>query len=335
MYCIGLDIHKKNTQACVKDESGKVIVNERFLSDVVAIDAFLDRLGIAVAEARIVMEATGFYQYIYDEIEARGFQVVLAHPLKLKALTSGRAKTDRNDAEMLAELLRINAVPESYVPPKDIRELRELTRHRSSLVSESTTLKNKIHAELAMKGAKPPAEARTPFSKKFVGWLRSLNDMMIDDLLDILDVVQRKIKSMDARIEEAARNDEDVRLLETIPGVGHIVATVIKAEVGDLGRFDSADQLASYAGLAPTVRQSGESKAHVGGMSKRGNPRLRHVLTEAVHVHVMYCEHSRLTAFFRRKKEEKGSKKAVVATAKKLLEVMYVMIVRRQTFQAH
>jgi len=129
------------------DENGKVIGNERFLSDVRGINAFLDRLG--GTKARIVMEATGFYQYIYNVIETRGFQVVVAHPLKLKALTAGRAKTNKNNAEMLAELLRINAVPESYVFPKDIRELRDLTRRHSSLVSESTTLKNKIHAELA------------------------------------------------------------------------------------------------------------------------------------------------------------------------------------------
>lgn len=191
MNYIGLDIHKKNTQACMKDEKGNVIVNERFLSDVVAINAFLDRLG--GAEAKIVMEATGFYQYIYETIEARGFDVTLAHPLKLKALTAGRAKTDHNDAEMLAELLRIHAIPASYVPPKDIRELRDLTRHRSSLIAESTTLKNKIHAELAMKGTKPPVEARSSFSKKFVSWLRSLRNSMIDDLLDILEVVQERI----------------------------------------------------------------------------------------------------------------------------------------------
>jgi transposase len=109
----------------------------------------------------------------------------------------------------------------------------------------------------------------------------------------------------------------------------------IKAEVGDVGRFDSSDALASYAGLAPAIRQSGESKGHIGGMSKHGNPRLRYMLTEAVNVYVMYCLDSRLTAFFLRKKEEKGSKKTTVATAKKLLEVMYLMIIRKQAFQAH
>lgn len=333
MYYMGLDIHKKNTQACVKDESGKVLVNERFPSETREINAFLDRLG--AAEARVVMEATGFYQYIYEAIEARGYEVVLAHPLKLKALTAGRAKTDENDAEMLAELLRINAVPVSYVPPKETRELRNLTRHRASLIAESTTLKNKIHAELAWRGVKPPAEARSAFSKRFVRWLRTLRIEAVDDHLDILEVVQEKVKKADGRIKDEATKDADIQLMETIPGVGHVVATVIKAEVGDLGRFRSPDTLASYAGLAPVVRQSGEGKGHFGGMSKQGNPRLRYVLTEAVRIHVMFCEDSRLTAFYLRKKEEKGSKKAVVATAKKMLEAIYFMVLRKEEFRAH
>ena len=90
-----------------------------------------------------------------------------------------------------------------------------------------------------------------------------------------------KIERVDGMIEGAAWEDEDVQLLETIPGVGRVIATVIRAEVGDLSRFRSADRLASYAGLAPAVRQSGEKKAHAYRMSKQGNPRIRHMLTEA------------------------------------------------------
>ena len=333
MYYIGLDIHKKNTQACVKDETGRVIVNERFLSRVEEINAFLDRLG--EAEARVVMEATGFYEFIYEAIEARGLDVVLAHPLKLRALTAGRAKNDKNDAEMLAELLRLNAVPASYVPPKEIRELRDLTRHRSSLVTESTTLKNRIHAELARHGTRSPAEMRSPFTKKHIAWIRSLGRAIIDDLLDVLEVLQRKIEMVNDRIEATAKEDEDVRLLETIPGVGHVIATSIKAEVGDLKRFDSSDGLASYAGLSPRTWQSGEKRTVVGRMSKQGNSRLRYMLTEAVHIHVQFCKDSRITSYYLRKKEEKGTKKAKVAAAKKLLEVMYLMIIRRQVFHAH
>ena len=93
MYYIGPDIHKKNTQACVKDEAGRVIVSERFPSSVMAMNAFLNGLG--EADANVAMEATGFYEYIYEAIEARGLSVILAHPLKLRALTAGRAKNDR------------------------------------------------------------------------------------------------------------------------------------------------------------------------------------------------------------------------------------------------
>lgn len=121
----------------MKDETGRVIVNERFLSRVEEIDSFFDRLG--EAEAKVVIEAIGFYEYIYEAIESRSHNVVLAHPLKLRALTAGRTKNDENNTEMLAELLRINAVPASCVPPKDVRELRELTRHRSSLEAEAAT----------------------------------------------------------------------------------------------------------------------------------------------------------------------------------------------------
>lgn len=333
MYYIGLDIHKKNTQACVKDEQGKTITNERFLSDAGAINAFLNRLGDV--RAKVVMEATGFYQYIYDVIESRGYIVVLANPLRLQALTAGRTKNDENDAETLAELLRINAVPQSFVPPKEIRDLRELTRHRSSLVAESTSLKNKIHAELDRKGTKPPAGMRKPFTKKFTAWLRTLGSAVIDDLLDVLEFVQRKIKEVEKRIAEVAKKDEEIQRLETIPGVGHVVATTVKAETGGLGRFDSSGGLISYAGLAPRTWQSGEKEPRSGRMSKQGNARLRYVLIEAVHVHVMRRKDSQLTLYYNKKKEEKGSGKAAVAAAKKLLEMMYLMTVREQPYHAH
>ena len=138
MYFIGMDMHKMSSQACVNGETGRVIINERFPSNVGAINAFLDNLG--TSERKVVIEATGFYRYICDAIDARGYMVALAHPLNLKTLTVGRTKNDGNDAKMLAELLRIDAVSPPCIPPKEIRELRELTCNHSSLVVESTIL---------------------------------------------------------------------------------------------------------------------------------------------------------------------------------------------------
>jgi transposase len=333
MNYIGLDIHKNNTQACVKNDMGKVLMNVRFLSDVKEINEFLD-----VAEesgpASIVMEATGFCMYIYDIIEARGHDVKVAHPLKVKALTAGRAKTDKNDAEMLAELLRLNAIPESYIPPKELRELRELTRFGQSLVRNSRTIKNQIHAILAMHGIKAPPTLRSSFSKKHVKWLRSLDIVQLDDLLDIMELVESKIEKVDEDIRKICLDDEDVQRLKTIPGMGDVIATSFVAEIGDINRFPSSEKLASYAGLTPIVRQSGE-KEWTGPISKHGNATLRYLLVEAAYSHVRYAKDSKLTRFFEMKSQAKGTKKAIVATARKMLEVIYYMLKRGEAYHAH
>lgn len=333
MKYIGLDIHKKNTQACVMNEKGKVLTNVRFPSNPKEINRFLDGIE-ASGPASIVMEATGFCMYIYDIIEARGHDVKVAHPLKIKALTAGRAKTDKNDAEMLAELLRLNAIPESYIPPKELRELRELTRFRQSLVRNSTTIKNQIHAILAMRGIVVPHVLRSSFSKKHIKWLRSLQISQLDDYLDIVELVESKITKADEDIGRICQGDEDVQRLKTIPGIGDVTATSFVAEIGDIRRFSSSEKLASYAGLAPLVRQSGE-REWTGPISKHWNATLRYLLIEAAYSHIRFAKDSKLTRFFERKSQAKGTKKAIVATARKMLEVIYYMQKRGEAYHAH
>jgi transposase len=333
MNYIGLDIHKKNTQACVKNDEGKVLMNVRFPSNSKDINEFLDKIE-PLGAASIVMEATGFCMYIYDILEARGHDVKVAHPLKVKALTAGRAKTDRNDAEMLAELLRLNAIPESYIPPKELRELRELTRFRQSLVRNSACIKNQIHAILAMRGVKTPPPLRSHFSKKHVKWLRSLGIVQLNDFLDIMAFIDTKIAKADEEIERICHDDEDVQRLKTIPGVGDITATSFVAEIGDIARFTSSEKLASYAGLTPIVRQSGE-KEWAGPISKRGNATLRYLLIEAAYSHVNCTKDSKLTRFFEMKSQAKGRKKAIVATARKMLDIIFYMQKRGEAYHAH
>jgi len=333
MNYIGLDIHKKSTQACVMNDSGRVLMNVRFPSNSKDINEFLDKIELLGA-ASIFMEATGFCMYIYDIIEARGHDVKVAHPYKVKALTAGRAKTDKNDAEMLAELLRLNAIPESYIPPKELRELRELTRFRQSLVRNPACIKNQIHAILAMRGIKAPPPLRSHFSKKHVKWLRSLDIVQLDDFLDIMALIDFKIAKADEDIERICHDDEDVQRLKTIPGIGDVTATSFVAEIGDIERFASPEKLASYAGLTPIVRQSGE-KEWTGPISKRGNATLRYLLIEAAYSHVNCSKESKLTQFFERKSQAKGSKKAIVATARKMLEVIFYMLKREEVYHAH
>jgi transposase len=131
----GLDIHKKETQTCVMDEKRKVILVKRVRTDVTDIGHLFKMIeGKTKEELAVVMEATGFYFWIYDFIVARGHETKVVHPNRAKELMKAKSKTDKNDAFMLADLLRLGALEGIYVPSKEIQELRDLTRHRESLV---------------------------------------------------------------------------------------------------------------------------------------------------------------------------------------------------------
>jgi transposase len=178
-----------------------------------------------------------------------------------------------------------------------------------------------------------PEEYHTNFTRKHIAWIRSLDDIILNDKLDILEHVAEKIRNVETKLEERYSKDEDVGLIRTIPGIGLVTATVIKAEIGDVTRFSSSKDLAAYVGLTPTTYQSGEKEWS--GHTRQGNDRIKHVLIEAMLFHIRYCPSSRISQYNVRKREAIGRKKAVVATARKLMEAIYFMLVRRTAFQAH
>jgi transposase len=146
MQYVGLDVHKNSTQAVVMDEQGNMLMKERFDSTIPGLEKFLEHID---KDAKLVMEACYTWQHLYEHLEDGGYEVKLAHPSKTRAIAEARIKTDSIDAETLAHLLRTNLLPESYVPAKYVRTERLITRHRYSLVSMRTQIKNKIHAILA------------------------------------------------------------------------------------------------------------------------------------------------------------------------------------------
>jgi transposase len=218
-----------------------------------------------------------------------------------------RSKNDRNDAYMLAEVLRSRCLDGIYVPSKDVRDMRELTRHRESLVRKKGDLRREVLAHLLQKGIKVPEELRTKFSQKHISWMRSLDDLVLNDKLDILDVVMEKIKNIESKLDEVYGNDEDVRLIRTVPGIGLVTATVIKAEVVDVTRFSSAENLAAYVGLTPLTYQSGDKEW--GGHTRNGNGRVKHVLIEAMLFHLHHCPDSRISRYNRRKRDASAGRR--------------------------
>ena len=146
MKYVGVDISKRKCRAAFIDEDGEIVDEFSFSNDFDGIERFVSQLSLG---DRVVMESTGnLWVNLYDALEERGVSVVLANPLKMKAIASAKIKNDKVDARVLAYLLRGGLVAECYVPPKELRDLRALVRHRARLVRTKTAIKNRVHALL-------------------------------------------------------------------------------------------------------------------------------------------------------------------------------------------
>jgi transposase len=323
MMYVGLDVHKRFCHGTMMREDGMIIKQERFSNDPRSLDAFLG----GVDGARVVMEAGYCWQPLYDRLEMKGHDVRLAHPLKTKAIAQAKVKTDKIDSETLAHLLRADLVPEAWVPPPEIRALRELVKRRAFLVRLRTRVKNRVHAELA----KRDIPAVTPlFTRKGREVLDGLGIAAVSQLLPVLEVLDRQIGEVSAVIDRTTLGNRDAMLLTTMPGVGYYLALLLVAEIGDVHRFPDAERLCACMGIVPSVRQSG-SRTVYGPITKEGSRWVRWALTQAVHTHVRYD--TRLTRFHHRLAKKKGKQVAVIATARKMLKVMYWMLKEQEPYR--
>ena len=326
MLYAGLDIHKNFCQATVMTKDGEVVKEERIKSEKEdLVKFFADFKNIKVA-----FEASTNYEYFYDVLNDLGYTVYLSHPLKTRLIADSRVKTDKIDAKVLADLLRTNLLPISYVPPKKIRELRHLVRRRIFLGRYRAKLKNQMHAELYRRNLK--YSCPNVFTKNGIKWLQGLAIPAIDSFLIIYETVTKELKSLEFKINIVGMEYDEVRLLITIPGIGVYSALLILSEIGDINRFMSENKLFSYAGLIPRTHQSGDTSYH-GRITKEGSKHLRWILVEDVRVHIQHAPYSNITQYYKRLKKKKSSNIATIATARKLLQVIYHMLKNKDEFR--
>jgi transposase len=327
MY-VGLDVHKDFCQASFVDSTGKVVKEKIFENSL----SGLEDLVKATRKSKVVLEASSSSMRVYDAL-CKTCEVKVAHPSKVKAIASARIKTDKIDARMLAQLLRADLIPESYMPSEGHRQARLLVRHRASLVRLRTRIKNQVQSLLTKEGIKVPFS--DAFGRKGLLLLRTIEigeiqRFSLDSMLAALDTFNARIREFDKRIESFASQDAYAKLLVTMPGVSWFSALVISSEICDINRFESYKKLCSYSGLVPSVYQSGNTNRK-GHITKQGSGMLRWVLVQDARVAV---KHSRR---FRRKykKLEKriGDKKAIVAIARNMCISMYFMLVRNETYK--
>src|SRR6266702_1161978 len=265
---VGIDVHRKRSQVAVVDQSGEVLVNRNVPNGVEPILRVIGGLPPGTAAA---FEAAYGTSWLVELLEGYGFTPHLVHSLRCKAIASARLKNDKVDAATLAQLLRADLLPEAWIAPPAVRQLRAMLRHRAQLVRLRTLLRNRVHAVLADHGHGRPAGC---WSGPGRAWLASLelpavSREVIDDGLALMDALQQPIDRLDAEVRQRAKTDPRVTVLTQLPGVGMFTALVLLAEIGDISRFGSARKLASWAGLTPTVRGSDRTVWH-GHISKQG-----------------------------------------------------------------
>jgi len=321
MLYAGIDHHTKTSHLTLIDGEGKAIKSLNLPSDCKSIRRELAGYDEPI---KAVLEAGYNWGRMYDWLDEVVEEVVLAHPVKVKAIAEARIKNDRIDSATLAHLLRADLIPEAYACSADLRSLKRVLRQRMFLVRIQTMLKNRIQALLYQYDLKKP-KVSDLFGAAGSKWLRSLHlpspdgEILSEDLA-LLDTVKERLAATEGLIKELSAGDMAIRWLKSMPGIGEFLSVLIRYEVGDIRRFRSPKKFASYTGLIPSTYASG-GKVHHGRITRQGNRYLRWAFIEAVTPATRVSP--KLRSYYERIKRRKGSKDARVATARKLAEIAW------------
>lgn len=323
MLYVGVDAHQARSMVTVMDEAGRVLKRSQVRSTPEGLRAALGRYRQPM---KAVVEASYSWGPVYDWLGELADEVVLAHPVKVRAIADARIKTDKIDSETLAHLLRADLIPAAYAPSKETRAVKRVLRQRMFFVRVRTMVKNRIRALLAQHTLKLP-EVSDLFGKAGRGWLEGLalpgpDGSLLGEDLALLSVVGERIAATQALIERLASGDEGVEWLASLPGIGPFFSVLIRYEVDDIKRFREAKKFAAYTGLVPSTYASGARVAH-GRLTKQGNKWLRWAFVEAVAPAIRTSPS--LRRYYARLRARRGAKDARVATARKLAELAWTV----------
>lgn len=288
----------------------------------------------------VAIEAGNQTAWVYETLVAMGAKVTVVNPNKVKLIAESRRKTDKVDARILCELLRIDALPRPvHMPGRQTRALRGLLVARRQLVAARTKLCNVVRGMLRQEGIRLPARALS----SRIGWRRLLAyDFSCEHVKTVLqayyqtfEALTRSIGELAAKLAEQEKTRPEVQRLQTIPKVGRIASLTFVAAVDEVRRFPSSRKLVGYSGLAPTVRQSGE-RTQYGPISREGRRELRAVWVQIAHL--VAVDHHRetqpLRSWFHRVARRRGRKTAIVALARRLLVIAYHLLREQCDFDA-
>jgi transposase len=289
-----------------------------------------------LGEYQLVVEATASYEWFVQLVEPTADRVVLAHPGHLRVIAQSKRKTDKLDAQTLAEFLALDQIPEAWRPTPRVRQHRTLVRHRYYVQGRITSVKNKLRRVLSHYNA----DQKSLFSQAGRDYLAqielSVTDRFTVELLcEELDQHSERLKRVDKQLKTFAKQapiaEREAReILDSMPCVGPVTIDVVLAEAGDIRRFGSQRKATAYAGLAPGIRESA-GKAKQLGITKQGSRLLRTILVETAWRLVIKTR--RWGDLYAKFKLRCGAKKAIVAIARRVWCVMVSILRSGQKYQ--
>lgn len=360
----GVDVHNKFIVATILSSEGMKL-QARFdttLEELLKFKYWLKENGCH----KVALESTGNYWLpIYHVLEG-SVNFILANAYQIKHIP-GR-KTDVLDSEWIAEICLKNLITPSRIFCKDHRELRSLTRTRENLIKVRTKIKNKVTHELEAASIKLSSVLSDIFGKsgrhivngllkgldldeilesipsrkvraikeKIRGTIQSnlspLQVFLIQSHLDMIDAITKQIAEIDSKIsDQLFTRNNDMKIALSMPGMGFVSASTILAEIGDFRDFSSPDKLAAYCGLVPSVYQSAGKQIN-GHITKHGSPHIRSMIIEVAHAIIRTRQDTKLKRFFLRVKARRGTKIGVVALARKVLCILYHLLIHQESY---
>jgi transposase len=319
---VGVDLHARRSVICRIDDGGKELSCKQIDNDPKVLVREVRRAGRGVP---VAIEATYGWYWAVDALQGAGCQVHLAHPYGMTAMRKRkRVKTDAKDAYELANLLRLGSLPEAYIAPRGLRELRELVRHRQRLTQANTAVKAGIRGVLAKHNIHlPVADLESALGTRLLDQVSLMPAYAhrLDSQRRQMLLLEAEIGEVDVELDKRLKHQPAYRNLQKIKGIGPVLAAVLFAEIGDITRFDGPDQLACWAGLTPRHYASDRTTRR-GHISKEGSVLVRWAVVEAVQ---RPCEPSvrELREKILARRGPGGRNIAKVAAAHRMLDIVY------------
>jgi transposase len=345
MHYLAIDQHKRQLTVNSRGEDGSVILKRQVSTQWEKVRAFFaDFAAKAAADGGFlaILEVCGMNPWLLDLLKEYGCrEIVVVQPTE-----RAKQKTDRRDAGELAHLLWVHRQQflEGKHPlgvrriqpaaPQDALD-RQLTALRARLTRKRTAVLNSIHKILAKRNLEQGCPTKKFQTQKVRRWLAELELPALDRLeLNLLlsqwELLDEQLELVEAKIAERA-DDEQVKLIESVPGLGHYSAVAIKSRIGDIDRFQRPDSLANFFGLTPGCRNSGEATQRLGSITKRGSKMVRYLLNQAV-IKVLRYDGAMRT-WFKRIKKRRGAKIARVAVMRRLATILWHMLKRKEKYR--